>query len=352
MKFGINFFPAFRESDISTSDFYDQSLRLAERADALGYNTIKTVEHSFYDYGGRSPNPVVFLSAVAQRTKRIRLITGAVIPSFHHPVHLGAELAMLDQLSHGRLEAGFGRAFLPKEFEVYGISMEESRARMEESIGVIRRLWTEDRVTHEGRFWKFNDVHLMPRTYQKPHPPVWIAAISSEESFVYAAKNGFNVMIVPYAGKPGVLQELMKTYRRVWRESGHPPGAEKVQVSIFTCVAETNDEARRTFRRIMGRYIETFAEAASTWRDTTSPNYVGYEKMVQGIVSTSPDDVIEKGGAFVGSPAEVIAQVKASVERFGEIEPSMHINMGGPTEAEAMRTLELFGTQVMPAFPD
>jgi natural product biosynthesis luciferase-like monooxygenase protein len=350
MKFGINFFPAFRESDISTPDFYEQSLRLSERADALGYHTVKNVEHSFYDYGGRSVNPTIFLTAVAQRTRRIRLITGAVIPAFHHPVHVAGELAMLDNLSRGRLEAGFGRAFLPKEFEVYGVSMEESRARMEESVGVIKRLWTEESVTHEGRFWRFKDTHLMPRPYQKPHPPIWIAAISSEESFVYAAKNGFNIMIVPYAGRPGALQELMKTYRRVWRESGHTPGTEKVQVSIFTCVAETSDEARKTYRRIMGRYIETFAEAASSWRDTTSPNYVGYEKMVQGIISTSPDDVIEKGGAFVGSPAEVIEQVKRAISSFGEIEPSMHINMGGATDAEAMRTLELFGTEVIPAF--
>lgn len=352
MKFGINFFPAFRESDSSTPDFYDQSLRLAERADQLGYHSVKTVEHSFYDYGGRSPNPCVFLSAVAQRTKNVRLITGAVIPAFHHPAHLGGDLAMLDNLSHGRLDAGFGRAFLPKEFEVYGVAMEDSRARMEESIAVIRRLWTEQAIDHEGKFWQFKDVRLMPRVVQKPHPPIWIAAITTEESFVYAAKNGFNVMIVPYAGKPGTLQELVATYRRVWRESGHPPGAEKVQVSMFACVDETGDKARKTFNRIMSRYVETFSEAVLAWRNTTSPHYAGYEKMVEGIIATKPDDVIAKGGAYVGSPEEVIEQLRASADRFGPVEPSMHINFGGATEEEAMRTLELFGTRVMPAFPD
>jgi len=85
MKFGINFFPSFRPEDGTTAAYYDQCLRLAARADELGYSSIKTVEHSFYDYGGHSPNPCVFLSAVAARTKRIRLITGAVIPAFHHP---------------------------------------------------------------------------------------------------------------------------------------------------------------------------------------------------------------------------------------------------------------------------
>src|SRR4051794_41433208 len=121
MNFGINFFPAFREADSTTAAYYDQCLHLAERADVLGYHSIKTVEHSFYDYGGHSPNPCVFLSAVAARTKRIRLITGAVIPAFHHPAPLGGDLAMLDNVSKGRLDASFGRAFLPKEVEGYGV---------------------------------------------------------------------------------------------------------------------------------------------------------------------------------------------------------------------------------------
>src|SRR5881409_512023 len=179
MRFGLNFFPSFRPQDSTTADYYQQCLRIAERADALGYSSIKTVEHSFYDYGGHSPNPCVFLSAVAARTRRIRLITGAVIPAFHHPAHLGGDLAMLDNLSQGRLDAGFGRAFLPKEFEVFGVSMEDSRARYEEGIEIVIRLWTEDRVSYQGKFHSFHDVHLMPRPVQRPHPPILLPAIAS-----------------------------------------------------------------------------------------------------------------------------------------------------------------------------
>ena len=95
MQFGINFFPSFRKEDSSTADYYDQCLRLAVRADELGYHSVKTVEHSFFDYGGHSPNPCVFLSAIAARTKRIRLITGAVIPAFRNQANLGGYLAPL-----------------------------------------------------------------------------------------------------------------------------------------------------------------------------------------------------------------------------------------------------------------
>ena len=350
MKFGLNFFPSFRPEDGTTAAYYAQCLRLAARADELGYSSVKTVEHSFYDYGGHSPNPCVFLSAVAARTRRIRLITGAVIPAFHHPAHLGGDLAMLDNMSGGRLDAGFGRAFLPKEFEVYGVPMSQSRERLEESIAIIRRLWTEERVSLSGRFWSFDDVRLMPRVVQKPHPPIWIAAISTEESFVYAAKNGFNLMIVPYAGKPGQLQELVKLYRRVWAESGHKAGAEQVQVAQFCYVAESGDEARAGFERICRRYLEVFADAVASWKGRNESEYPGYDKMVASILATTPEKIVAQGGAFVGTPEDVIAQIEACRRAFGAIEPSMQINFGGSKDEEALRTLELFATRIMPAF--
>jgi alkanesulfonate monooxygenase SsuD/methylene tetrahydromethanopterin reductase-like flavin-dependent oxidoreductase (luciferase family) len=350
MKVGINFFPSFRPEDSTTADYYEQCLRLAERADQLGYRSIKTVEHSFYDYGGHSSNPCVFLSAVAARTKRVRLITGAVIPAFHHPAHLGGDLAMLDNMSRGRLDAGFGRAFLPKEFEVYGVPMAESRERFEEAIGLIRRLWTEERVSAQGKYWTLEDVRLMPRVVQKPHPPVWIAAITTEESFVYAARNGFNLMVVPYAGPPGLLPKYVQMYRRVWAESGHRPGAEQVQVSQFCYVAEERDEARAGFERICRRYLETFGEAVTDWTGRSEAQYPGYDKLVSGILQTTPGMIIEKGGAFVGTPEEVVEQVRACRELFGEIEPSMQVNFGGSKEAEALRTIELFASKVMPQF--
>jgi natural product biosynthesis luciferase-like monooxygenase protein len=350
MRFGINFFPSFRPEDGTTAAYFQQCLKLAERADALGYHSVKTVEHSFYDYGGHSPNPSVFLSAVAARTRRIRLVTGAVIPAFHHPAHLGGDLAMLDNMSQGRLDAGFGRAFLPKEFEVYGVPMSESRERFEESISIIRKLWSEERVTYQGKYWNLDDVRLMPRVVQKPHPPIWIAAISTEESFLYAARSGFNLMIVPYAGKPGQLQEFVKMYRRAWAESGHEPGAEQVQVAQFCYVAERRAEAEAGFERICRKYLEVFADAVVSWKGKTSDQYPGYDKMVASILATTPEKIVQQGGAFVGTPADVIAQVRTCIDAFGVIEPSMQINFGGTKDEEAFRTLELFASSVMPEF--
>jgi len=351
MRFGLNFFPSFRASDYSTAEYFAQCLRLAERADQLGFNSVKTVEHYFFDYGGHSPNPVVFLSAVAARTRRIRPITGAVIPAFNHPVKLAAELAMLDNLSQGRLDAGFGRAFIPKEFEVFGVSMEDSRARYEEGIEIVTRLWTEDRVSYQGKFHSFQDVHLMPRPVQRPHPPIWVAAIASRESFVWAGRRGYNVMIVPYAGGIDRVREMVRAYREAWRDAGHPPGREQVQTSLHCYVAETRREAVEGARPRVERYIDVFGEAVSSWAGLQSAQYAGYGKIVEAIARTTVESMLETNQALIGTPDEVVAQLGFQIEVFGEIEPSLQINFGGMSDQEAFRTLELFAARVMPKFP-
>jgi natural product biosynthesis luciferase-like monooxygenase protein len=350
MKFGLNFFPSFRASDYSTAEYFAQCLRLAERADRLGFNSVKTVEHYFYDYGGHSPNPIVFLSAVAARTQRIRPITGAVIPAFNHPVKLAAELAVLDNISNGRLDAGFGRAFIPKEFEVFGVSMDESRARFEEGIDIVTRLWTEARVSYDGKFHRFRDVHLKPRPVQKPHPPIWVASVASTESFVWAGRRGYNVMVVPYAGGIEKVRDMVRAYREAWREAGHPPGKEQVQTSLHCYMAETHAKAVEGARPRVERYIEVFREAVSSWASHQAAQYANYGKMVESIARTTLESMLEGRQALIGTPEEVVEQLAYQIEVFGEIEPSMQINFGGIGDEEALRTLELFADRVMPRF--
>jgi natural product biosynthesis luciferase-like monooxygenase protein len=351
MRFGLNFFPSFRLQDMSTGEYYALALRLSERADELGYASVKTVEHYFHDYGGHSPNPIVLLSAIAARTRRIRLITGAVIPAFNHPIKLAGELSMLDNISNGRLDAGFGRAFIPKEFDVFGVSMEESRARFEEGIDIITRLWTEERISYEGKFHKFRDVRLMPRTVQKPHPPIWIAAVATKESFIWAGRHGYHVMIVPFASNLDLVRELVQSYRDAWREAGHPPGAEQIQSSLHCYVAETHQEAIEGFKRPVERYLEVFAEAVSSWAGQQQSNqYAGYNKLVEAISSLTAEKMIDSHTALVGTPEEVIEQVEFNRDLIGEHEPSMQINFGGIKEREAFRTLELFAAHVLPRF--
>jgi alkanesulfonate monooxygenase SsuD/methylene tetrahydromethanopterin reductase-like flavin-dependent oxidoreductase (luciferase family) len=348
VRYGLNFFPSFRLSDLSTAEYYDQVLRLAERGDQLGYTSAKCVEHYFNEYGGHTPSPIVLLSAIAARTRRLRLITGAVVPSFNHPIKLAGELAMLDNICGGRLDVGVGRAFIPEEFDAFGVPLDDSRDRFEEALGVITRLWTEDRVTHHGRFFAFDNVHLMPRPVQQPHPPIWIAAVATPASFEEAGQRGHHLMLVPFAGSIERTAEMLALYKGAWNAAGHPPEGWRVQVSIHIYIAPTHAEAVEGFKRPIERYIEVFGEAMRSWDGRASGNYAGYERVVVGIRAQTPEKLMDAHTALVGTPAEVVEQVQYLRSVLGEFEPSMQLNFGGMKDAEAFRSMELFATEVAP----
>src|SRR5205085_6899593 len=149
------FFPDVAPEQKSAAEYFADALILAEEADNLGFTHTRIVEHYFHPYGGYSPNPMLFLAAAAQRTSQARLITGAVLPAFNHPLKLAGEIGMLDAISKGRLEVGFARAFLPHEFGRFGVSLDESRARFDEGVETVRRLLENEDVSQKGRFHSF-----------------------------------------------------------------------------------------------------------------------------------------------------------------------------------------------------
>ncbi len=150
MQVGIQFFPDIGPDVKSARDYWQEALSLVALCDRYGYSHVRTVEHYFHPYGGYSPNPVVFLAAAAQVTKRARLVTGAVLPAFNNPLKLAGELAMLDALCDGRLDIGFARAFLPHEFARFGVKLDESRARFDEGMEQVRLLLEQEDVTCAG----------------------------------------------------------------------------------------------------------------------------------------------------------------------------------------------------------
>jgi alkanesulfonate monooxygenase SsuD/methylene tetrahydromethanopterin reductase-like flavin-dependent oxidoreductase (luciferase family) len=353
MRFGINFFPTVEPREKSAATYFDECLDLAERADALGYNSIRIVEHYFRSYGGYSPDPVTFLSAVSQRTRQVRLVTGAVLPAFNHPLKLAGKLAMLDNLSHGRLEAGFARAFLPEEFDAFQVSMEESRPRFEEVVGVVKRLWTEEDVVHEGRFYRFGPLTMLPRPFQAAsggYPPIWIAAITTPESFVWAGEQGYGLMIVPYLSAHADVAKLVELYRLAWREAGYTPGQERVTMSFHLYLAEDGDQAREEAREYLDDYVAKFLLAAEAWNGRRTAQYRGYEQLTALLRSISYERVLAETKAFVGSPDEVTAQLELIRGYYGEVEPSLQVNHGNMPPERAHRSLELFGREVMPRF--
>src|SRR5256885_5679747 len=171
LEFGMQFFPDVGPEQKSAAEYFDESLRLIDFCDPYGWGHVRTVEHYFHHYGGYSPNPIVFLTAASQRTKKARLITGAVLPIFNSPLKLAGEIGMLDAISGGRLEVGFARAFLPHEFARFGVALDESRARFAEGMEQVRRLLEEENFASAGRFHPLGPTTPLPRPTQPPPPP-------------------------------------------------------------------------------------------------------------------------------------------------------------------------------------
>jgi alkanesulfonate monooxygenase SsuD/methylene tetrahydromethanopterin reductase-like flavin-dependent oxidoreductase (luciferase family) len=349
MQFGVQFFPCVKPEEKSAADYFRDSLEIARTADTLGYSHVRIVEHYFHYYGGYSPSPIVFLSAVAAQTKNVRLVTGAVLPVFTNPLKLAGEIGMLDAISNGRLDVGFARAFLPHEFKRFQISPDESVARFREGIEQVDLLLREEHVTHHGKFHDIVDVTSLPRPTQKPRPKFYTALTSTPDSFEFAGKHGYSIMCIPMAAEK--LNDCLEIYRGAWRDAGHP-GRGEVMMAFSMFVDQDGERARRIAAPKIDAYLQAIVAASSEWDGAlTSPDYKGYDRMVQSLRAQNTASQIASGAAWIGSPAEIREAIARAQEMYGGFDhASMQINFNTMPHDEAMRSLRLFAEEVLPAF--
>ncbi|HJU19059.1 MAG TPA: LLM class flavin-dependent oxidoreductase [Stellaceae bacterium] len=351
MKFGLQFFPDVTPQQKPAAQYFAEALDLAEEGDRLGFAHVRIVEHYFHPYGGYSPNPIVFLAAAAMRTKQARLVTGAVLPVFNHPLKLAGEIGMLDAISGGRLEIGFARAFLPHEFRRFGRSPDESVARFREGLEQIALLLREENVTHRGRFHVIENTTSLPRPTQTPHPKFYVAAQSTADSFAFAGKMGYAVMAIPLTG--AAMRPLLATYRAAWKEADHP-GTGEVMLAFHMFCAEDGDKARALASPLLDAYLRTLVEAAGDWLDgRVSADYPGYDRMIAGLRKARAADQIASNAAWIGSPDEIAAQIARTHEEFGPYEhASLQVNFNMTALQDARASMRLFAERVLPRFTD
>ncbi|MFI9812611.1 LLM class flavin-dependent oxidoreductase [Saccharothrix variisporea] len=348
MKFGIVFFPTVGPRDKPAPQYFDEALRLVDLAEELGFDHVKMVEHYFFPYGGYSPDPVTFLAAAAGRTRRVRLGTSATIPAFVHPVKLAGKLAMLDNISHGRVDAAFGRAFLPDEFAAFGIPMDESRDRFTEGVEAVKLLWTTPDAVWEGRFHRFGPVTLLPRPVQEPHPPVFVTSARSLDSVAAAAAAGHHLQTVPNAMTVPELRERVDLFRTEWASAGHAePG--RIHLTFPCLVAADAQEAARKGGFDEERNNAAISLAVRSWGSTTSTAYPGYEKLANIGRGVSFEDKLADDKLLVGSPDEVRARLERIAESYGDdITLSLGVHSGHLSVDDAVTTLRLLADEVFP----
>jgi alkanesulfonate monooxygenase SsuD/methylene tetrahydromethanopterin reductase-like flavin-dependent oxidoreductase (luciferase family) len=349
MEFGVQFFPDVEPAQKSATDYFREALFLAHEADGLGFTHIRIVEHYFHHYGGYSPNPMLFLAAAAQRTRRARLVTGAVLPAFNHPLKLAGEIGMLDAISGGRLDVGFARAFLPHEFRRFRRSPDESVARFREGIEQVELLLTQENVTHRGRFHTIENTTSLPRPTQKPRPKFYVAALNTPDSFAFAGERGYSVMAIPLGG--AAMRPLLGAYRNAWKAAGHPGEGEVMLAFHMFCGAD-GDRARVFACPFIDAYLHSLVEAASDWLDgRTSQDYPGYDRVIAGLRQSRAAHQITLGAAWIGSPEEIVAQIRLTQQEFGGYEhASLQVNFNMVPLDDALTSMRLFAERVMPHF--
>ena len=251
MQFGV--FDHVDGNDLPLPDYYEARLKMIEQYDRSGFYAYHVAEHHATPLG-MAPSPSVYLSAVAQRSKKLRFGPLVYLLPFYHPMRLLEEICMLDQMSNGRLEFGLGRGISPIEAAYYGLDPKQAQAQFEEVFEVIQRGLASDRLTFDGEYYKFDDVPLQMTTIQQPIPPMWYG-LHSPESAERAVARGFNMVSldgIELARPTGVR------FRDVWDET-YPNGPDpKIGLCRFFVLADTDDEALRLAEQAYNRWNLSF----------------------------------------------------------------------------------------------
>src|SRR5262244_958201 len=195
--------------------------------------------------GGGIPSiasvPLVLAAAIATRTKRVRIGTGVSVLPLCHPVRLAEEAATVDQISKGRLDFGVGRSGFPRAYEGYAIPYAESRERFHEHLEVILQAWTNERFSYEGKYYACHDLCVLPKPYQKPHPPIRIAA-TTQETFPQVGEMGYPIFVGLRGFDVPQVSRHLAVYRQTLQEAGHASKGD-VFLRIPAYVAETAERA-------------------------------------------------------------------------------------------------------------
>jgi alkanesulfonate monooxygenase SsuD/methylene tetrahydromethanopterin reductase-like flavin-dependent oxidoreductase (luciferase family) len=197
MKFAVLQFFSWPERRVDLATVYARALERIEIMDRGGYDAVWLAEHHFSSFSV-CPSVHMVGALAAARTRRLRIGTGVSLAPFYHPLRLAEEVALLDLLSGGRVNWGAGRGFARVEFEAFGVAPEESTARFRETVEIVLRAWTDERLHFAGEHFRFDGIEVLPKPMQRPHPPVWMAA-SSEGAIDWAAGRGFSILMDPHS---------------------------------------------------------------------------------------------------------------------------------------------------------
>ena len=338
MRFGLFGSAAARRGsgEFDSAEGYRDFMEYNVEAEALGFHGTFVVEHHFTGFGQVSAT-INLLTWLGARTKTLRLGTAVMVLPWHNPVLLAEQAATLDLLSGGRLDFGIGTGYRYNEFDGFNMGMEEARERFQESIEIILKAWSsEERFSHKGKYWTFNNIVVEPPPFRKPHPVVWMGA-GSDRSIREVARRGFNLLLGQYASPADVARNIA-VFRESVEATGQTWDPMRVGVTRAFFVAETEQEREEALERRLANRLRQLKLA-------TTPD---------GVILGGPDradgdpNEINLKSAMYGTPDRIAGNLR-DLEESGV--GYVLINGGGSGGgARGLRSLRRFARDVMPAF--
>jgi len=337
---------------------FAEAFSLAELAEGSGIDGVWLAERHFAGarqptdpMGGGIPSiasvPLVLAAAIAGRTRRLRVATGVSVLPLLHPIRTAEEAATVDQVSRGRLDFGVGRSGFPRAYAGYGIPYAESRERFQEALDVIIKAWTQERFSHAGKHFTCQDLGVVPRPYQKPHPPIWIAA-TAQDTFPMVGRMGFSLVTGLRGFDVPQVARQIAAYRAARREVGHAgPGSVYLRIPVY--VAETAHRARsepedstvRSYRRLAENFAASVGEAGTTTGE-------GRAERAQGLSEVSYEELLRDRLAY-GTPDMVVERLGQLREELGLSGVVAEPNVGGRIPLEqVIRSIRLYADEVAP----
>jgi probable F420-dependent oxidoreductase len=313
---------------------FEETIQECERAEAAGFDSVWLGEH--HNSATLYPAPLIGLAAIASRTRRLRLGTAVLLLPLYHPLAVAEEAAMVDVISGGRLILGVGVGYAPEEFAAFGVSIKERGRRMDEAVPLIHQLWSEENVTHNGRYYRVMNATVAPRPLQQPRPPIWFAGWV--ESAIRRAGRLGDAWLGGPSAKLDELVACAGLYREARKVAGKDPQAGPMALMRYVFVADTAQRARA----IAGAaFIRSFEETYFRW-----PHPVVKRPAGPLTIERLSDDRI-----IVGDPTECISQMQRFQTALGLTHLIGRISAPGIPREAARASLDLFTREVMPAFP-
>ena len=316
---------------VPVATVYDRAMDRVDMMEDSAFDCIWLAEHHFTTYSV-CPSVTLMGTHIAGRTRRLRIGTAVTLNAYYHPLRLVEELNMLDLFSKGRLNWGSGRGFDPTEFRLFGVTPDDVYDRFRETADIVQKAWQQERFSHHGRYYDFEDVLVLPRPFQEPHPPIYLAA-SSTDSIRKAAAEGYTIMLGPHDSN-GEIQYKRRLYQEVMEANGHVVGDRDLPMVRFVALGDTHGEAEEVARRSSAWTVGAYANPNKSSRPREE--IPGHER--------DPDlDPVERylnDVAIVGTAAEVVDRFKKL-----EVETPMNYLMLAPMSQD---TFVRFRKDVLP----